>query len=129
MPLIYLIFNSKIEKTVTFTQTTAPWCGGNACTYCGNCRDWIYNDDIDCGNNSEGVFDKRRWYRNLDAKCFYGYDHFPPYHHHHDADSTYHNDSIRFYNRFAKDRDRVPKLSDDSERCFYAHFDNVCKCV
>ncbi len=93
------------NKTWTPTQENVPSCGGNVCIYCGNCRDWIYDDDADCGNKYDRKLDKRRWHRTPDAKCFFGDHHFPPYYHH------------------------VADFSDDSERHFYGHFYNVCKCV
>jgi hypothetical protein len=53
------------NKTLTLAQKPDLSCGGNACIYCGKCRDWDYNDDIEYGNNSAGVFNERRWIRSL----------------------------------------------------------------
>ncbi|CAF4039848.1 unnamed protein product [Rotaria sordida] len=113
------------NKTLTPTQKNVLSCGGNACIYCGDCRDWIYDDGVDCGNNHNNIFDRRRWQRCPDAKCFYGYHHFTRYYHHDDRD----DDSIRFYNKFVRNRDLDADLFDDSESRFYGHFDNICKCV
>ncbi|CAF4301320.1 unnamed protein product, partial [Rotaria sordida] len=113
------------NKTLTPAQKNVLSCGGNACIYCGDCRDWIYDDGVDCGNNHNNIFDRRRWQCCPDAKCFYGYHHFTRYYHHDDRD----NDSIRFYNKFVRNRDLDADLFDDSESRFFGHFDNICKCV
>lgn len=105
-----------------FEQQNALSCGGNVCIYCGKCRDWIDDNDINCNNNHVPIFAKRRWYRSPDAKCFFGDHHFLSYYHHRDGNSTQ-------LHQLLKNHDPVPEFFDDMERHFYAHFYNVCKCV
>lgn len=110
------------NKTLISGQQNALSCRGNVCIYCGKCRDWIYDNDIDCDNNHVHIFDGRRWHRSLGAKCFFGYHHFGRYYQRHDDD-----DSMRFY-RSLKNHDPIPECFDDI-RDFHAHLYNVCECV
>lgn len=104
------------------------WCKGNPCIYCGNWRDWDYDEGVDWGNNAGRIFDKRRWSRAPDAECFFGDEHFPPFYHR-DDDSTHNNESARFFKRFVRNPDLPPNLSDDTVCLFYTHFTNICECV
>jgi hypothetical protein len=124
-------FHLEVARTAASNKTLIPaqenvlLCRGNVCIYCGNCRDWIDDDDDDCGNKYDRKLDKRRWHRTPDAECSFGDHHFSPYYHHPDDDSK------SFCNCFLKDHDHVADFFDDSdiEHRFYDHFYNVCKCV